>query len=158
MVAFFQKREYITRRSALGQIRYTKTHEWLELGGDTGTVGVTDRLSLEFGKIVYIEMPEVGDEFEQDEVMGTIEFVTGDTLDFHAPLSGEVIAVNRELEDDPYLLNTSAEGDGWICRLLLENPREMELLMSRTDYEVCDEEEEIEPDADYEDGDVDYDL
>ena len=140
----------------MGQIRYTATHEWLELNGEIGTVGITDRLSLEFGDIIYIELPEVGDEFEQDDPMGSIEFVNGETLTFHAPLSGEVIRVNEALDDDPDLLNRSPEGDGWICQMQLENPRDFKELMTRDDYETFDD-EAIEDYDEYDD-ELDYDL
>ncbi len=125
----------------MGQVRYTITHEWLEIDGETGTMGVTDRLSLEFGDIIYVEMPEIGGEYEQEEPMGQIEFANGDTLIFHAPLSGEVTKVNEALDEDPDLLNSSPEGDGWICQMRLEDPREFFILMERSEYETYDDDE-----------------
>ena len=141
----------------MGQVYYTKTHEWLEIEDGLGIAGVTDRLSLEFGKIVYIEMPEVGDEFEQEEMMGISEFVTGDRLRFHAPVSGEVFAINEELADETDLLNNSAEGDGWICKLKIESLRELETLMSREDYELFEEDDYVE-DEPYDEDDLVYEV
>ena len=126
----------------MGDIGYTRKHEWIEVDGNVGTMGVTERLSLLYGKVLDLELPDVGDGFEQGEVMGTLEFVSGETYAFRAPLSGEIIAVNEKLIEEPDLLNLSPEEAGWICKMQIEDLDEFEVLMNREDYELFEEEEQ----------------
>jgi glycine cleavage system H protein len=133
------------------EIRYTKGHEWIVVEDDEyGTVGVSDRFVLHNGRVVYVEFPEVGAEYEQDEPVGVIETRDGLEVAYHAPVSGEVVEVNEELDDDVNLINVSPEGDGWIFRLRLEFPDELDTLMTPEEYEFYEEEEEAEDDDSYE--------
>jgi len=149
----------------LDKVKYTKTHEWIEFeisDGESlfdkkmvGTVGVTDRGQLEHGEVYYVELPEVGDEYEQEEPVCVLELSNGDTFTVHSPVTGEVLKVNEVLLDDPDLINRSPEGDGWIFKIRIEVPRELSILMDRVDYEVYEEDEDEKYDDD--DDDVYYD-
>ena len=95
--------------------RYTKNHEWITLEGeDTAVVGITDRLVLENGRIAYIELPDVGAEYEHDEPIAVLETNAGVELTYRAPATGEVIEVNPQLADEESLINNSPETDGWL--------------------------------------------
>jgi len=131
------------------EIRYTKTHEWIipdDESAETASIGVSERLILENGRAVFIELPEVGAEYEQDEPIGVIETHEGIEVTYHAPVTGEVIEVNEELDNDISLLNNSPEGDGWIFRMRLEFPDELDVLMTPEEYEFYEEEEEEDDD------------
>jgi glycine cleavage system H protein len=137
-------------------VRYTSTHEWVE-AEDEGivTVGISNQAQQAFGEVVYVEPPEEGEEFEQDEPMGNIESRDGNLMIIHAPITGEVIEVNSALETSPDLMNRSPEGDGWFVRMRMEVPAELETLMTLEEYEEYEEEileqEEIFEDEEEED-------
>ncbi|GIX07599.1 MAG: glycine cleavage system H protein [Candidatus Poribacteria bacterium] len=131
---------------------YTRTHEWIRLEGeDEGIVGVTQRRILEYGEVVAVELPEVGAEYEQHEPIGVIETIEGQEYYYRAPVSGEVLEVNAALEEDPTLLNQSAEDEGWIFRMRIEFPGELDDLMDAEEYEFYEEdsEEEYEEDEEF---------
>ena len=121
--------------------KFTTTHEWVEVGENDGVVGITERIQLEYGDIVFVELPAVGDEYEQDEPMGRAEVVDGNIFLIHAPVTGEIKEINAILDEDPDLINHSPEGDGWICRISLESPRELGILMDIDAYNDYEEEE-----------------
>jgi len=136
----------------LDKVKYTKTHEWIEFEiaeGESlsdremvGTVGITDRGQSEYGEVDYVELPEVGDEYEQEEPACTLELSNGDTFTLHSPVTGELVEINEALKDDPDLINRSPEGDGWIFKIRIEIPRELSILMDRADYDVYEEDDE----------------
>ena len=100
-----------------GDLRYTNEHEWLRQEEDgTVTVGITDHAQSALGDLVYVELPEVGQEVESGGEMAVVESVKA-ASDVYAPISGEVIAVNEDLSDDPEKINADPYGDGWIVRL-----------------------------------------
>ena len=135
-------------------MRYTTTHEWTEPeGGDIVTVGISDRAQQEFGEIVFVELPDEGEEFEQDDPIGSIESIDGAVMNIHAPVTGEIVEVNTTLENSPALINRSPEGDGWIVKIRMEVPGEMDILMTPEEYEDYEEEiiEEVEDFEDEED-------
>ncbi len=139
--------------------KFTTTHEWVEVGENDGVVGITERIQLEYGDIVFVELPAVGDEYEQDEPMGRAEVVDGNTLLIHAPVTGEIKEINTILDEDPDLINHSPEGDGWICRISLESPRELGILMdidAYNDYEEEELDDEYMDEADFYDDDDAY--
>jgi glycine cleavage system H protein len=116
-------------------LKYTEEHEWVHVSDD-GTealVGITDYAQKELGDIVYVEMPQEGDHLTQMESFGTIEAVKT-VADLYAPLSGEVLEVNAALQDEPTLVNSSPYEDGWILRMKIGNPKEIEALLSFEDY------------------------
>lgn len=121
--------------------KFTTTHEWIEVGESDGILGITERIQLEYGDIVFVELPAVGDEYEQDEPLGRVEVTDGNTFPIHAPATGEIKEINTALEEDPDLINHSPEGDGWICRISIESPRELDVLMDIDTYNDYEEEE-----------------
>lgn len=137
-------------------MRYSRTHEWVEIeGGGTVTIGVSERALLAFGEVVFIEFPEEGEEFEQDDPLGSVESIDGEVMHIHSPLTGEVIEVNSALENSPDLINKSPEGDGWIVRMHAEVPKELIALMTPEEYEDY-EEDIIEEDYDFDDEEEEY--
>jgi glycine cleavage system H protein len=117
------------------ELRYTEEHEWVLLSDDgkEATVGITDHAQRELGDIVYVEMPQEGEQLTQMESFGTIEAVKT-VADLYAPLSGEVLEVNAMLQDQPTLINSSPYDEGWIVRLRVDNPKELETLLTAEDY------------------------
>ncbi|MDP8269488.1 MAG: glycine cleavage system protein GcvH [Candidatus Tenebribacter davisii] len=112
---------------------YTESHEWVELIGDEAVIGITDYAQHELGDIVYVELPEIGENVEKGEGFGSVEAVKA-VEDILSPVSGEVIAINEELEDKPELLNSDAFGDGWIIKVRLTNKDELEDLLKADKY------------------------
>ncbi len=122
---------------------YSKEHEWVEIDEETATVGITTFAAEELGDVTYVELPPVGEEFEQGEAMCVIESVKA-ASDIYAPLSGRVAVINEALADNPELVNESPEEEGWICKLEEVDERETENLMSFGDYNDYIEEEKGE--------------
>ena len=114
-------------------LRYTKDHEWAKVEGDKIRMGITDYAQDQLGDIVYVEMPEVGDEFSQGEEFGTLESVKA-VAPVYLPVSGEIAAVNEALEDSPQLVNQAPYNDGWIVEVTATNPSEWDELKARDAY------------------------
>ena len=114
---------------------YTKEHEWLRVEGDTVTIGITDHAQDALTDIVYIELPESGMAVDDMGEFAVVESVKSASPIF-APLAGEIIAVNEELEDTPELMNTSPYGDGWIVKMTLTNPDQVSSLMDAAAYKA----------------------
>ncbi len=112
---------------------YTKDHEWVKIEGDTATVGISDYAQGELGDIVFIELPAVGDSTKQFEPCASIEAVKA-VSDLYAPLSGEVTAVNSELDGDPQLVNKEPYQAGWILKINIADPAEKDKLLSSDKY------------------------
>ena len=112
---------------------FTDEHEWIDLEGDTATVGITDYAQGQLGDIVFVELPEVGTMVEKGKDAAVVESVKA-ASDVYAPLSGEVIEVNDGLEDDPALVNSSPEEDGWFFKMTVSDKQEMEGLMDAKAY------------------------
>ena len=122
-------------------MRYTKTHEWLEIEEQgIATVGISSRAQKSLGEVIYVDLPKVGEEFEQDDSLGSIESIDG-VMHINCPVTGEVIEVNRVLENSPDLINRSPEGDGWIAKIRMESPREFGVFMTPEEYEEYEEED-----------------
>ena len=98
------------------ELQYTKTHEWIKIEGDEGTVGVSDYAQDSLGDVVYVELPELGTELEAGQPFGAVESVKA-ASDLYLPVGGEVIAVNEELVGQPELLNSDPYGAGWIVKI-----------------------------------------
>jgi glycine cleavage system H protein len=120
--------------------RYLPSHEWVMMDGDEAVVGISDYAQHELSDIVYVELPEVGENMAKGDSFGTVESVKA-ASDVFLPLSGEIIAVNEELMDTPQLANEDAFVRGWMIRMRPSNPVEYEELLDATAYEkLCQEE------------------
>lgn len=113
---------------------YTSDHEWVKVEENAATIGITDYAQGELGDIIFVEFPEVDDEFEKEDVIGSIEAVKT-VADILIPVSGTVIEVNETLEDSPELVNQDPYGDGWLFKIELSNSDEISELLSPASYE-----------------------
>ncbi|MDW8141149.1 MAG: glycine cleavage system protein GcvH [Candidatus Bipolaricaulota bacterium] len=116
------------------EYRYTKEHEWVKLEDSKARVGITDHAQHELGDIVYVELPKVGTKVKQMQEFATVESVKA-VSPIYAPVSGEVVEINQELENKPELINQSPHEQGWIVVIALSNPKELESLMTAEQYE-----------------------
>jgi glycine cleavage system H protein len=116
-------------------LKYTEEHEWARVDGEAVIVGITDYAQGELGDVVYVELPSVGDTFSQNDVFGSIEAVKA-ASDLFCPVGGEVIAINQDLGDNPETINKDPYGDGWMIKLKLADPSEMNRLMDAAAYEA----------------------
>ncbi len=114
---------------------YTKEHEWIEISGDTARFGITEYAVEQLGDITFIDLPETGASFKQNEVCCTIESVKA-ASDIYMPLSGEITEVNEELEDEPEKINESPLDEGWIGEIKLSQPDEKDRLLSEDQYKA----------------------
>lgn len=114
-------------------LRYTKEHEWVRVEGDEAVFGVTDYAQDQLGDIVYVELPEVGAEITQGEAFGSVEAVKA-VADMYSPVSGEVLAVNDSVNDDPAVINSAPYDEGWMVRARLSDPGQLDDLLSAADY------------------------
>lgn len=115
------------------ELKYTKDHEWIKIDGDIAIVGITDFAQGELGDIVYVEVDTLDEVLEKDAVFGTVEAVKT-VSDLFLPLSGEVIAFNEDLEDEPEVVNSDPYGKGWMVKIKINNPDEVSELLSDADY------------------------
>merc|ERR1719231_1569656 len=119
--------------------KFSKDHEWISIDGGVGTIGITNHAQEQLGDVVYVDLPEVGTSVEKDETMGAVESVKA-ASDIYSPVTGEVTEVNEALTDDPALVNTAAESEGWMAKMKLANPSELDELMDADAYaEFCKE-------------------
>ena len=114
-------------------LKYTKDHEWISIDGDIATVGITDFAQGELGDIVYVEVETLDEILKKDEVFGTVEAVKT-VSDLFLPLSGEVIEFNDSLETEPEKVNSDAFGDGWMIKIKISNPDEINELLDDEAY------------------------
>lgn len=124
--------------SSPSNLKYTKEHEWVSIEGNIATIGITDHAQSELGEIVYVEVETVGEDVAKDEVFGTVEAVKT-TSDLYMPVSGKVVEFNTELDesegDNPAAINEDPYGQGWIVKVEMSNPEEVESLLSAESYE-----------------------
>jgi len=113
--------------------KYTKSHEWIDVADETGTVGITDHAQNELSDVVFVELPEVGRSVEAGEAIAVVESVKA-ASDIYSPVSGEIAEVNDALTDDPALVNTAAFTDGWLFKLKLSAAAELEKLLPSNKY------------------------
>ncbi len=114
---------------------YTETHEWIEIKGDVGTVGVTNYAQNELGEIVYIELPKVEQNVKAGQEISVLES-TKAAADVYVPVSGKIIAVNHSLRENPQLINQNAETSAWLFQIQLTQPKELDHLMNAAQYKV----------------------
>ena len=114
---------------------FTKDHEWIDVSGDEGTVGITDYAQGQLGDITFVELPGEGAAVKQGDSVSVVDSVKA-ASDIYAPASGTVTAVNAALEDEPELVNSDAEGAGWLFRVTLADPGELGALMDKAAYDA----------------------
>ena len=114
-------------------LKYTQTHEWVKIDGDTATIGITDYAQKEMGDIVYVELPEVDDEAVKGESFGSVEAVKA-VEDINSPISGTIYEINEALEDEPELVNKSAYDDGWLIKIKDFKDQDIDDLMDTEAY------------------------
>ncbi|MBO7204318.1 MAG: glycine cleavage system protein GcvH [Bacteroidales bacterium] len=114
-------------------LKYTKDHEWVKIDGDIATVGITDYAQDQLGDIVFVDIQTMGETLEREEIFGAIEAVKT-VADAFMPLSGEIIEVNEELEAEPQAVNSDPYGKGWMIKIKISNPAEVEELLDADGY------------------------
>jgi glycine cleavage system H protein len=114
-------------------LKYTENHEWILVDDNTATIGITDFAQHELGDIVFVELPEIDSEYEKGDSFCVVES-TKAASDVYAPLSGEVIEVNEDLEDNPEKINEDCYKEGWICRIELSDSDELDDLLDNDEY------------------------
>jgi len=120
---------------AYPQYRYTKDHEWIDVQGGTAKIGITDYAQHELGDVVFVELPAVGTKLEQGKSFGSVESVKA-VSDIYAPTTGEVIETNTELQNKPETINSDPHGAGWLVKIKLANPADVNALMDAAAYEA----------------------
>jgi glycine cleavage system H protein len=121
--------------------RYTKEHEWVNMEGDTGTIGITDHAQQELGDIVYVDFKygrdtlQAGQQVEKGKSIGSVESVKA-VSDIYSPVSGEVVGINQSLADSPEKLNQDPHSEAWLVKIRLSNTAELTELMSAADYQA----------------------
>ncbi|RHJ81004.1 glycine cleavage system protein GcvH [Parabacteroides sp. AM08-6] len=115
-------------------LKYTKDHEWIRVEGDIAYVGITDYAQKELGEIVFVDITTEGETVAKEEVFGTIEAVKT-VSDLFMPVTGEVIEANAELDDKPELVNEDVYGNGWLIKISVSDPSELDDLLSAAEYE-----------------------
>jgi glycine cleavage system H protein len=114
-------------------VKYTKDHEWIRVEGDEAVIGITEFAQSELGDIVFVDIDTVGNEVEKDELFGSVEAVKT-VSDLFMPVKATVLSVNENLDGSPELINTDPYGDGWMIRVKLDNPSDVESLLSAESY------------------------
>jgi glycine cleavage system H protein len=115
-------------------LKYDKEHEWLRADGDVATIGITDFAQDQLGEVVYVDLPAVGDEVVAGEAFGEIESVKS-VSELYSPVSGEVVDVNIALDGKPETVNEDVYGDGWMIKVKMTDPAQVDEMMSGADYE-----------------------
>ena len=116
------------------KLKYTKDHEWINIEGRVGTVGISDFAQGELGDVVFVELPNIGDIFSKDDVFGTVEAVKT-VADLYIPVSGKIIELNEELESNPELINSDSYEKGWMVKIELSDTSEVEGLFDYNQYQ-----------------------
>jgi glycine cleavage system H protein len=119
----------------MSEIRFTKDHEYVSVDGEIGTVGISDHAQEQLGDVVFVELPAVGAKYAKGAGAAVVESVKA-ASDIFAPVSGEVVAVNKELETEPAIINQDALGRGWLMKIKLADASELKDLMTQADYDA----------------------
>jgi glycine cleavage system H protein len=114
--------------------RYTKDHEYIRVEGDNGVIGITDYAQQQLGDVVYVELPSIGKAVSKGDEAAVVESVKA-ASEIYAPISGEIVAVNTELEGSPGTVNEDAAGRGWFMKIRLNDPAELDALMTEEQYQ-----------------------
>jgi glycine cleavage system H protein len=115
-------------------LRYSKEHEWVKVEGDEAVIGITGYAQEQLGDVVYVELPPVGQQFQQFKSFGVVESVKA-ASDLYAPVGGEVLATNQDLSKSPEKVNEDPYGAGWMLRIRIKDVAELKSLLSASDYE-----------------------
>jgi glycine cleavage system H protein len=115
-------------------LRYSKEHEWVAAEETVATIGITDHAQEQLGEIVYIELPSVGEKVSKDDPFGVVESVKA-VSDIYAPVSGTVLEVNEDLAESPEVVNEDPYGDGWLIKVKVSDPADLDDLMDNEEYE-----------------------
>jgi glycine cleavage system H protein len=115
-------------------LHYSKDHEWVRVDGDQAIIGITDYAQNSLGDVVYVELPKAGDEFAANEVFGAVESVKA-TSEVFTPVAGTVVQINESLADESESVNKDPYGAGWMIRLKMSNPGEVDSLLTAAEYE-----------------------
>ncbi|HXR36862.1 MAG TPA: glycine cleavage system protein GcvH [Candidatus Binataceae bacterium] len=115
-------------------LKYSKEHEWVATEETVATIGITDYAQDQLGEIVYVELPAVGDKISKDDAFGVVESVKA-VSDIYAPVSGTVVEVNQELPESPEMINEDPYGDGWLVKVKVSDPSELDDLLDHDEYE-----------------------
>lgn len=116
------------------ELKYSKEHEWVHVEGNIATIGITDHAQNQLGDVVFVEIETEGEELEQNEVFGTVEAVKT-VSDLYMPIGGKVVKVNEGLQDAPETVNSDPYKDGWMIKVEISNPEELDSLMESETYE-----------------------
>jgi glycine cleavage system H protein len=114
-------------------LKYTKDHEWIRVEGSAGVVGITEYAQGELGDVVFVELPAVGKKIQHGESFGTVEAVKA-VSDLYAPVSGTVTEVNKEIQDSPELVNKESYDKGWMIKMTIDNPADLDALLDVEAY------------------------
>ena len=120
------------------ELSYVESHEWVRVEGDIATIGITDHAQEALNDIVYVELPSVGDHFDQEDEFGSVESVKS-VSDLYLPVGGEIVAVNEALDDAPETLNEDPYGEGWLVKVKLDDPSQLDGLMDAAAYAAATE-------------------
>ena len=115
-------------------LHYSKDHEWVRVDGDQAIIGITDYAQNSLGDVVYVELPKAGEEFAANEPFGSVESVKA-VSEVFTPIAGTVVTINEALADDPENVNSDPYGQGWMVRLKMSNPGEVDSLLTAAEYE-----------------------
>jgi len=123
-------------------LKYSKEHEWVLVEDNVATVGITDYAQDQLGDIVFVELPAIGDKVSKEDAFGVVESVKA-VSDIYAPVSGKVLEINDDLSDNPEMVNEDPYGDGWMIKIEINDPDELQELMTAAEYEeyVAEEKE-----------------
>ena len=116
-------------------LKYSKEHEWVRMDGDIATIGITDYAQGQLGDVVYVELPVIGKQVEQDKEAAVVESVKA-ASDVYAPVSGEVIEINQAIVDEPALVNRDPMGKGWFFKIKISDPSQLERLLDEKAYQA----------------------
>eukprot|EP00112_Aurelia_sp_Birch-Aquarium-sp1_P004254 Seg148.1 transcript_id=Seg148.1/GoldUCD/mRNA.D3Y31 product="Glycine cleavage system H protein mitochondrial" protein_id=Seg148.1/GoldUCD/D3Y31 len=139
--ALIQRSSFSSIRTLLSDRKYTSDHEWIKNVDGIGIIGITDYAQDKLGDVVYVELPEVDADFSAGDSFGALESVKA-ASDLFSPVTGTVTEANEALTDSPGLINSSPHEDGWIVKLKLKNPEELDSLMSEEEYNKFKEQDE----------------
>jgi glycine cleavage system H protein len=115
-------------------VKFSKDHEWVSVAGEIATIGITNHAQEQLGDVVFVELPAIGKKVSKGGDAAVVESVKA-ASEVYAPVTGEVVAVNKDLEGDPALVNRGAEGDGWFMKIKIANPAELSELMDKAAYD-----------------------